>query len=550
MTPPSLTLHHIAFHLPDGSALFTELDAHFDARPTGLVGRNGIGKTALAKILAGIIEPSAGSCTRSGRVRYLAQQIDTAGYRSVADVAGVQTVLDALTRIEAGSAAPEDFDIVGDQWDMPQRLHHELAQSGLGHLAAQDPAARLSGGECTRVALLGAFLDAPDFLILDEPTNHLDRAHRLALFEQLARWRGGLIVISHDRELLERMERIAELSSLGLQFYGGNYTFHAQQKALERDNAIAHLERAKVERRRGEQAAREQRERLEHRQASQRREGREANQAKILLGGMKQRSQVSSGKLNQQQAAMRDTLAQQVREAAEHVEESTHRLLFAPRCEVASSKRVLSLQGLRLPFGSHAAYPLDLELVGPRRIALRGPNGCGKSTLLRVIAGQIAPASGSCQVYVQAAYLDQQAAGLDATRSLLEQLAAANPQVAEGQLRTWLALLGLGATEVTRTSDKLSGGERLKAALALELYTQTPAQLLLLDEPSNHLDLPSLDALQAMLRDYRGALLVVSHDEHFLAQLDLNGSLTASDGGWQFNAQQPPLPQETPCPDS
>ncbi|MDR0780223.1 MAG: ATP-binding cassette domain-containing protein, partial [Pseudomonadales bacterium] len=199
MTNISLTLHHIAFHLPDGSALFHDLDAQFDARPTGLVGRNGIGKTVLAKILAGLVEPSVGSCVRSGRVRYLAQQIANADYRSVADVAGVQDVLDALARIAAGSTAQQDFDCVGDRWDMRQRLHHELTQSGLGHLMAEDPAARLSGGECTRVALLGAFLAEPDFLILDEPTNHLDRANRLALFEQLARWRGGLIVISHDR---------------------------------------------------------------------------------------------------------------------------------------------------------------------------------------------------------------------------------------------------------------------------------------------------------------------------------------------------------------
>ncbi|MCL2658205.1 MAG: ATP-binding cassette domain-containing protein [Betaproteobacteria bacterium] len=536
MTNACLILHRVAFRLPDGRALFKDLDAQFDACPTGLVGRNGIGKSVLAKILAGLIEPSAGSCARPGRVRYLAQQIATTDYRCVADVAGVQGVLDALARIEAGSTAHEDFDRVGDAWDMRQRLHNELAQNGLGHLAAEDPAARLSGGECTRVALLGAFLAEPDFLILDEPTNHLDRPNRLALFEQLARWRGGLIVVSHDRELLERMERIVELSSLGLRSYGGGYSFYAEQKALERENAIADLERAKLERKRGEQTLREQRERQERRQASGRRERREGNQAKIVLNAMRERSEDSGGKLRQQQAATREELSQKVREAAGRIEEATERLLFAPGGELAPGKRVLSLQGLRLPFGSHADYPIELELAGPRRVALRGPNGCGKSTLLRVIAGEIAPAAGRCEVRVRTAYLDQQAARLDPARSLLEQFAVANPQIAEGELRTWLALLGLGVAEVTRPSGKLSGGERLKAALALELYAETPAQLLLLDEPSNHLDLVSLEALEAMLREYRGALLVVSHDERFLARLNLDASLTANDGGWRFDA--------------
>jgi len=106
----------------------------------------------------------------------------------------------------------------------------------------------------------------------------------------------------------------------------------------------------------------------------------------------------------------------------------------------------------------------------------------------------------------------------------------------EGELRTWLALLGLGAAEVTRPAAQLSGGERLKAALALELYAEDPAELLLLDEPSNHLDLASLEALEAMLGDYRGALLVVSHDEHFLAALDLDGTLAAEAKGWAMRA--------------
>jgi ATPase subunit of ABC transporter with duplicated ATPase domains len=536
MTSPFLTLNRVSFHLPDGSALFSDLDAQFDERPTGLVGRNGIGKSVLAKILAGVLEASLGSCSRQGRVHYLAQLVSAANGDTVAGLAGVRHVLDALARIEAGSADPADFDAVGDAWDMRQRLQNELALCGLDYLQADDPAARLSGGECTRVALIGAVLSGADFLILDEPSNHLDRGNRRALFEQLQRWRGGLLVVSHDRELLSQMTRIVELSSLGLASYGGDYAFYAEQKRLERENAVAELDRLKLERRRGEEALREQRERQERRQAAGRRSGRETNQAKILLGGMKARSENSTGKLNRQQAETRDALAQKVRDAAGRVEETTERLLWAPRCELAAQKRVLSLDRLCLPFGSHATSPIDFELVGPRRAAIRGPNGCGKSTLLRVIAGQLAPAAGRCDLHVRAAYLDQQVASLDGARTLLEQFAGANPRTPEGELRTWLALLGLGTAEVTRPAAQLSGGERLKAALALELYAEAPAELLLLDEPSNHLDLASLEALETMLGDYRGALLVVSHDEHFLAALDLDCTLTAGTKGWTMSA--------------
>ncbi len=536
MTNPFLAANHLTFHLPDGSTLFSEVDVQFDARPTGLVGRNGIGKSLLAKILAGLLEPTAGSCTRHGKVHYLAQWVTPEPSATVATLAGVQEILDALGRIEAGSANTADFDAIGEAWDIRQRLQTELESSGLGYLSPKDPAAQLSGGEATRVALVGAFLSGADFLILDEPTNHLDRANRLALFDQITRWRGGLIVISHDRELLDRMERIVELSSLGVQSYGGGYSHYAEQKAGERETALADLERVKLARKQGETALREQRERQERRQAAGRREARTGNQAKILLGGMKERSENTGGKLRQQQGAMRDELTRKVHQAAVRVEATHERLLFAPPCELAPGKHVLSLEGLGLPFGTHAAHPLNLELVGRQRIALRGPNGCGKSTLLRVIAGQIPPASGRCEVRVRTAYLDQQATRIDARRTLLEQFSNTNPRMPEAELRTRLALLGLGPAAVTRPAGRLSGGERLKAALALELYAEEPAQLLLLDEPSNHLDLASLEALEAMLYEYRGALLVVSHDEHFLTQLDLTASLSAEAQGWRFDA--------------
>ena len=190
MTTPSLTLEGVTHVLPDGRTLFSDLCEQFDARPTGLVGRNGAGKTVLARILAGELQPTAGRCVGSGRVHYLAQQV-AAPEATVADLAGMRETLEALAHIEAGSCAPEDFEAVGERWDVRQRLQHELERNGLGHLDAATPAAALSGGEAMRVALIGALLSEADFLILDEPSNHLDRPNRQALIEQLRRWPRG-----------------------------------------------------------------------------------------------------------------------------------------------------------------------------------------------------------------------------------------------------------------------------------------------------------------------------------------------------------------------
>ena len=535
MTSPYLALDGLSYVLPDGRTLFCDINERFDQRPTGLVGRNGSGKTILARLLAGQLQPTAGRCVRSGSAYYLAQQVALPADATVASLAGVQASLAALERIEAGSSDAADFDAVGDRWDIRPRLQHELELNGLVHLDAATPAGLLSGGEAMRVALIGAFLSEADFLLLDEPSNHLDRRNRLALIDQLQRWPRGLLLVSHDRQLLETMARLVELSSLGLRSYGGNYSFYAQCKEQERQSAVQQLERCKHERQREERSLREQRERQERRQARGQRQAYTANQAKILLDRQQERSESSAGRLRQQQAATREQLAQRVRDAAQRVEEEVAIVVHALPVVVSAQRRVAELDEVELPFVPAATCRISLRLTGQQRIGVVGPNGCGKSTLLKVLARQLEPLSGSCRMAVAGVYLDQRLANLAPQRTALEQLQAANRTATDGELRMRLAQLGLDAQTITAPSGSLSGGERLKAALAAVLYAAPPPPLLLLDEPSNHLDLPSVQALEAMLRGYRGALLVVSHDDAFLERLGLTERLLATEQGWRLD---------------
>lgn len=539
MTNTLLALERVAFSLPDGRIVFTDLDARFDQRRTGLVGRNGVGKSVLARIIAGHLAPGSGQCLHAGSVHYLPQQILSGADASVAAVAGVQSRLDALARIETGSTDPYDFDIVGEGWDIRQRLTAELEAHGLGHLQPGQLAATLSGGELTRVALMGAWLSPADFLVLDEPSNHLDREQRAMLLAKLQQWRGGLLVISHDRELLESMERILELSPSGLRDYAGGYSLYARQRTQEREHAARELERRKLERKRGEIEMREQRERQEHRLARASQQAREANQAKILLGGLRQWSQASAGKLQHQHAARTDTLAESVRQAAERVDDDAAIALFAPMPAAASQRRAARIEQLLLPHGAAGAFPLDLDVVGCQRIGLVGRNGSGKSTLLKVLAGWLAPLAGQCSVHVPVAYLSQQLEMTSDDATPLQLLMAANPMASQSDLRTRLALLGLTADMALTPDRLLSGGQRLKAALACALYGDTPAQLLLLDEPTNHLDLPSIEALERVLVQYPGAIVVASHDETFLDRLGLDARLHAGPEGWNLT----PWPQ-------
>jgi ATPase subunit of ABC transporter with duplicated ATPase domains len=527
---PLVALERVSFRFADGTTLFEGLSEVFDKRHIGLVGRNGVGKSILGRLLAGELQPSDGRVLRQGRIAYLPQRIVAAPGARVVDLAGCAQWFDALQRVMCGKPHADDIETLDGRWDVIERLQRALQDEGLGHLEPQTPATQLSGGECSRVALLGALLAESDMLILDEPGNHLDLPSRKRLGQHLASWRGGLVLISHDRKLLAGMQRIVELSAAGLRSYGGGFAFYQASREQEREAARQALDSARVERKRGERELREQRERQQQRSASGRRQGKDSNQAKILLGRQKARSESTAGRTEKRLEVRRQQLDEQVREASASVVEENEVILHGQAEGLPQGRRVLFWRDLRLPFGS--AFLPDFELFGSRRVAVVGPNGCGKSSLLAVLAGHLAPLAGECRVDVPMAWLDQHLVGMRAEESALAHLQRQSSACAEGLLRTRLAHLGIGAEEALLPCARLSGGQRLKVALAGMLAREPVPQLLVLDEPDNHIDLDSRLAVEALLRNYRGALLVVSHDAVFLDALELTDRLVWTASGW------------------
>ena len=529
---PVIALERVSFHFSNGQPLFDELSETFDARHTGLVGRNGSGKSVLGRLLAGQLPPTAGRISRQARVAYLPQQIGVDERARVVDLTGFAAPYDALCRVTAGCMGDDDIESLEGHWDIAERLGVALCEEGLGHLSLQTPAAMLSGGERTRVALLGVFLSGADLLILDEPSNHLDRLSRQRLYRRLQQWPHGLVVISHDRELLEGMQRIVELSPSGLRAYGGNYSVYRECLLRERQAAQHTLEHARTERKRGERALQAQQQRQQRRTASGARGARDSNQAQILLDRQKNRSEASAGRLQQRLYEARNGLDGAVREAAARVDEHLAIELHGSAESLPEGKRVLSLRGVHVPF-SGACLP-DIELFGPRRLAITGPNGCGKSSVLAMFAGRLSVSAGECRIEVPMAYLDQQLTCLQAAQTALDHLRRCNPGLSEAVARTRLVHLGLDAYRALLPCERLSGGERLKLALAAVIDGEPAAPLLLLDEPDNHIDLDSLLAVEGMLREYRGALIVVSHDVAFIEALAITDRLRWTERGWQY----------------
>ncbi|KUY85160.1 ABC transporter ATP-binding protein [Burkholderia cepacia] len=534
-----VALHHVSFRFDDGVTLFDSLDLSIDRTPTGIVGRNGIGKSQLAQLIAGRCAPSTGTIERHTPVVYVAQQHDdgnaAANPRTVSQVAALDAPLGALARLADGRAEPHDFDLIGDRWDLAERLRAALDAAGLHDVRADTPAHALSGGQRARVALIGALLSGAGLLVLDEPTNHLDAPGRAWLRAALDGWRGGLVIVSHDRALLADVQRIVELTPQGVRSYGGNYAFYRAQRDADQDAAQAALDNARAERGRARRRLEQEHDTIQRHAAASLRDAKTANLSSGAKQSRKGAARNIMGQVRRHQNDFKATLDERVQQAAARVETDAPVLVSLPGTEVSARRQLFTLERARLPWGiAGTADAITWSASGPVRIALTGPNGCGKSTLLRMLAGELTPRSGACTTHVSAAYLDQRLALLDPERSIVEQLGLLDTPLAEGELRSRLALLQLDAARATQPARQLSGGERLKAALACALWRGTPAQLLLLDEPTNHLDLESVRAIEAALAGFPGAIVVASHDTAFLAALDPTHTMQWHRDGWRY----------------
>ncbi|WP_405727796.1 ATP-binding cassette domain-containing protein [Streptomyces sp. NBC_00028] len=515
----SLSVTSLAFAWPDGTPVFDGLDLAFGPGRTGLVGVNGSGKSTLLKLIAGELTPADGAVRVAGEVGYLPQNVTLDTALRIDEVLGIAAQRAALHAIEAGDVAEEHFETVGDDWDVEERALATLGELGLDRIGLDRTVGEVSGGESVLLRLAALLLRRPDVLLLDEPTNNLDLYARRRLYAAVAAWSGVTVVVSHDRELLDLVDQIADLRSGEVTWYGGNFSAYEAALATEQEAAERMVRVAEADLKRQKRELVDAHSKLAQRTRYANKMYDNKREPRAVMKLKKRSAQVSAGKHRIMHEEKLAEAKDRLDEAVDAVRDDDEIRVDLPYTAVPPGRDVLTLMDLELAYGARLRGGFDLR--GPERVALIGRNGAGKTTLLRTIAGELAPVSGETHAHVPLRFLPQRLDVLDGELSVAENVARFAPDATNNRVRARLARFLFRGARADQKAATLSGGERFRATLAALMLAEPAPQLLMLDEPTNNLDMASVRQLTSALESYEGALIVAGHDLPFLESIGI-----------------------------
>ncbi|WP_405630893.1 ATP-binding cassette domain-containing protein [Pseudoalteromonas sp. Ld20] len=527
----TLHVHNLGFQYPDGHNQFKQLNFSVTEKLTAIIGANGSGKSLLANILANKIQPTAGSVEFSANVLLISQQQvneqpKSAASQTIAQLLAIDTKLAALTRIAQGSSCEADFNAVNDDWLCEQRYQQELLTLGID-APLKHKLTELSGGQQRRLLLYCALQAAPDLLILDEPSNHLDIPAKRWLIAQLHTFKGLVIIVSHDRQLLNECDAIIELNSQGAHYMTGNYQHFSEQKALQQTALIKQINHLEKDQKKHQQQTQLNHEKAQQRAAQGNKIRNNASQPKMMLDFKKNNAQASKGNSERLATAKHQAIIDKRQALKEQLPtSSTMKLQFNLQ---TTHKRLLFVEQLVLPFKS--ASPITFSVFNNDKLHIKGPNGCGKSTLLHLISNSANPPSrsfsGAVQLNSKILYIDQHCAFLTSSQNLVNALEVYCSNLDMQHMRHLLANIGFKGDDIYRPISQLSGGEKMQLAMLIAAHN-AQAYLLLLDEPDNHLDLDNKQLLANCLSEFKGSFMLVSHDEEFILQCNVTAEIDLS----------------------
>ena len=565
----SISIQQISYIHPDKEVLFSDLNfAISKGQKLGLVGNNGCGKSTLLQIIAGQLSPSSGVIVRPDDLYYIPQHFGQYDSLTIAQALRIERKQQALHAILSGDASNENFVVLDDDWNIEKRSIAALDLWGLGQFTLSDPMNLLSGGEKTRVFLAGMDIHRPPVILMDEPTNHLDSSGRQRLYDWVEKCRSTLLVVSHDRTLLNLLPEICELEKHQINYYGGNYEFYKEQKTLMQEALQQRIEEKEKALRIAHKVARETAERRDKQNVRGEKNHIKKGVPRIVLNALQGKSEKSTSKLNsthQEKAEkltdernqLRSSLSPTATLKTDFNSSSLHtgkilvtakEINFGYHPNSINSHIQMNNEANLADTGNHPSpdsndiqdnsdfkqqlwqTPISFQLKSGDRLRIEGANGSGKTTLLKLITGQFQPQEGNLtRMEFTYVYLNQEYSIIDNRNSILEQAYAFNNRnLPEHEIKTILNRYLFPASEWDKSCRKLSGGEKMRLAFCCLMISNNTPDMFILDEPTNNLDIQSIEIITATIKNYTGTVIVISHDDYFIQEIGIEQRILLS----------------------
>lgn len=565
----SISIQQISYIHPDKEVLFSDLNFAINkGQKLGLVGNNGCGKSTLLQIIAGQLSPSSGVIVRPDDLYYIPQHFGQYDSLTIAQALRIERKQQALHAILSGDASNENFVVLDDDWNIEERSIAALDLWGLGQFTLSYPMNLLSGGEKTRVFLAGMDIHHPPVILMDEPTNHLDSSGRQRLYDWVEKCRSTLLVVSHDRTLLNLLPEICELEKHQINYYGGNYEFYKEQKTLMQEALQQRIEEKEKALRIAHKVARETAERRDKQNVRGEKNHIKKGVPRIVLNALQGKSEKSTSKLNsthQEKAEkltdernqLRSSLSPTATLKTDFNSSSLHtgkilvtakEVNFGYHPNSINSHIQMNNEANLADTGNHPSpdsndiqdnsdfkqqlwqTPISFQLKSGDRLRIEGANGSGKTTLLKLITGQLRPQEGNLtRMEFTYVYLNQEYSIIDNRNSILEQAYAFNNRnLPEHEIKTILNRYLFPASEWDKSCRKLSGGEKMRLAFCCLMISNNTPDMFILDEPTNNLDIQSIEIITATIKNYTGTVIVISHDDYFIQEIGIEQRILLS----------------------
>lgn len=524
----SIIISDLAYHYPNQNPLFEHISFSIEKQSkVSIVGNNGVGKSTMLKLLAKELSPSEGSIISSSHPYYVPQHTGALN-KTVAEVLQISNKLKAMEAIIQGSVSQEDYDTLGDDWTIESRCESALAYWELSHVKPNTLMDDLSGGEKTKVFLAGVLIHTPEVILMDEPTNHLDTESRELLYRFMQQSTASIVVVSHDRTLLDQLDTTYELSEQGIRLYGGNYSFYAEQKEIEEDaldNSIHAEEKALRLARKKAQEVREQQEK----RASKGQKNK-TEVPRIFRKTLTNSSENTAARLQGKHSEIIGSSQNKLSELRQQKRALKELKIDFDNTSLHSGKILIEATGINFAYTEEKPLwnkPLDFKLYSNDRIHIRGGNGSGKTTFINLLSSILTPSTGEIRrADFKWIYLDQNYSKVDVDCSIEELADSYNTNnLPEHEVKLRLNRFLFPSSTWDKSCKTLSGGEKMRLYLCcLMISNQTP-DLIILDEPTNNLDITNMQILTQTIRSYQGSLLVISHDRHFVNEVGITGEI-------------------------